>query len=183
MEEVKKEVKIKDRPYIDAVNCVGCSLCIENCPMDCLELSKPAYHGDTHTYAYAKDPRKCISCGICAKHCPIDVITMCKPGTIPEKLTKGTTKTMGKVYCRVFQAVMKVGNYFMGYRTPEYIEGAGCIKELPKQILAKGVKNVLLGGEGIFHTVVTGPGRVTLQTMSMNEFVRMIADRIPQNNS
>ena len=47
----------------------------------------------------------------------------------------------------------------------------------------KGVKNVLLGGEGIFHTVVTGPGRVTLQTMSMNEFVRMIADRIPQNNS
>lgn len=144
MEEVKKEVKIKDKPYIDAISCVGCSLCIENCPVDCLALSEPKYHGDTHTYAYAKYPQKCISCGICAKHCPIDVITMCKPGTIPEKLTKGTAKTMGKVYCRVFQAVMKVGNYFMGYRTPEYIEGAGCIKELPKQILAKGVKNVLL---------------------------------------
>lgn len=47
----------------------------------------------------------------------------------------------------------------------------------------KGVKNVLLGGEGIFHTVVTGPGRVTLQTMSMNEFVRMIADRIPKDHN
>ncbi|MBE6719894.1 MAG: TIGR00266 family protein [Ruminococcaceae bacterium] len=29
----------------------------------------------------------------------------------------------------------------------------------------KGVKNVLLGGEGLFNTVVTGPGEVILQTM------------------
>ena len=29
----------------------------------------------------------------------------------------------------------------------------------------KGVKNALVGGEGFFHTVVTGPGRVLLQTM------------------
>ena len=51
---------------------------------------------------------------------------------------------MYKIYCRIFQAVMKIGNYFMGYRMPEYIEGPGCIKELPKQILDKGVKKVLL---------------------------------------
>ena len=29
----------------------------------------------------------------------------------------------------------------------------------------KGVKNMLFGGEGVFNTVVTGPGRVFLQTM------------------
>jgi uncharacterized protein (AIM24 family) len=29
----------------------------------------------------------------------------------------------------------------------------------------KGVKNVLLGGEGLFNTVLTGPGRIVLQTM------------------
>lgn len=29
----------------------------------------------------------------------------------------------------------------------------------------KGVKNVLFGGEGLFNTVVTGPGEVTLQSM------------------
>lgn len=28
-----------------------------------------------------------------------------------------------------------------------------------------GAKNMLLGGEGLFNTVVTGPGRITLQTM------------------
>ena len=31
--------------------------------------------------------------------------------------------------------------------------------------MVKGVKNVLFGGEGLFNTVVTGPGRVVLQTM------------------
>jgi len=29
----------------------------------------------------------------------------------------------------------------------------------------KGVKNVLLGGEGLFNTILTGPGRIWLQTM------------------
>ena len=28
-----------------------------------------------------------------------------------------------------------------------------------------GVKNMLLGGEGLFHTVLTGPGKIWLQTM------------------
>lgn len=32
----------------------------------------------------------------------------------------------------------------------------------------KGFTNVLLGGEGLFNTVVTGPGKVWLQTMPVN---------------
>ena len=32
----------------------------------------------------------------------------------------------------------------------------------------KGVGNVLLGGEGLFNTVVTGPGKVWLQTIPKN---------------
>ena len=31
-----------------------------------------------------------------------------------------------------------------------------------------GLKNKLFGGEGIFNTVVTGPGRIWLQTMPIN---------------
>lgn len=47
----------------------------------------------------------------------------------------------------------------------------------------KGVKNVLFGGEGLFNTVVTGPGRVTLQTMPLSKFVGLVASRIPSNNN
>ena len=38
----------------------------------------------------------------------------------------------------------------------------------------KGVKNVLFGGEGLFNTVLTGPGHVVLQSMTLAGFVGMI---------
>lgn len=43
----------------------------------------------------------------------------------------------------------------------------------------KGVKNALFGGEGLFNTVVTGPGRVVLQTMPMSTFAGAIAATLP----
>ena len=46
----------------------------------------------------------------------------------------------------------------------------------------KGVKNVLFGGEGLFNTVVTGPGRVLVQTMPMSNFASVIASLLPNKN-
>ena len=46
----------------------------------------------------------------------------------------------------------------------------------------KGVKNVLFGGEGLFNTVVTGPGRVLLQTMPMSSFAGAIAAKLPNKS-
>ncbi len=43
----------------------------------------------------------------------------------------------------------------------------------------KGVKNVLFGGEGLFNTVITGPGRVVLQTMPISNFAGAIASMLP----
>lgn len=43
----------------------------------------------------------------------------------------------------------------------------------------KGVKNVLFGGEGLFLTKLTGPGKVYLQTMNFAEFTGKIAGSIP----
>lgn len=37
-----------------------------------------------------------------------------------------------------------------------------------------GVKNMLFGGEGIFNTVVTGPGRVILQTAPVSNFAQSL---------
>ena len=39
----------------------------------------------------------------------------------------------------------------------------------------KGVKNMLFGGEGIFHTVVTGPGKIVLQTMPVSGVAAALA--------
>ena len=39
----------------------------------------------------------------------------------------------------------------------------------------KGIGNVLFGGEGIFNTVVRGPGKVIMQTMTIGELSARIA--------
>ena len=38
----------------------------------------------------------------------------------------------------------------------------------------KGVGNVLFGGEGLFNTVVTGPGKIYLQTMPISNVAAAI---------
>ena len=48
-----------------------------------------------------------------------------------------------KVWCRIFQGGMKIGNYFLGYRTPEYIEGAGSVKKLAKILKEQGLNDIL----------------------------------------
>ena len=55
------------------------------------------------------------------------------------------------IWCRSFQNVLKIGNYFMGYRMPAYIEGSGKIKELGAFLKDKGINDVL---------IVTGAGMV-----------------------
>ena len=55
------------------------------------------------------------------------------------------------LWCRVFQGVLKIGNYFMGYRMPQYMEGPGKMKELGAFLKEKKINDVL---------VVTGSGMV-----------------------
>ena len=45
-----------------------------------------------------------------------------------------------------------------------------------------GLKNVLLGGEGLFNTVLTGPGRIWLQTMPISSVAGAIRPFIPPGN-
>ena len=46
----------------------------------------------------------------------------------------------------------------------------------------KGVKNMVFGGEGIFNTVLTSPGRVWLQTMPIVNVANSIRPYIPTGN-
>lgn len=46
----------------------------------------------------------------------------------------------------------------------------------------KGIKNKLLGGEGFFNTVITGPGRVYLQSMPINNVADSLRPFFPSSN-
>ena len=43
----------------------------------------------------------------------------------------------------------------------------------------KGLSNIVLGGEGLFNTVVTGPGKVWLQTMPINSLAMNLYAYMP----
>lgn len=46
-----------------------------------------------------------------------------------------------------------------------------------------GIKNALFGGEGLFNTVVTGPGRIVLQTMPVSGLAEVLRPFFPSDNS
>lgn len=56
---------------------------------------------------------------------------------------------------------------------------SSCTMEIQK---VSGVKNALLGGEGLFNTVVTGPGRIWLQTMPISHLAQAIAHLLPSKS-
>lgn len=49
-------------------------------------------------------------------------------------------------------------------------------------VTVKGIKNKFLGGEGFFNTVVTGPGRVSLQTMPAVQVASVLRPFISTGN-
>ncbi len=53
---------------------------------------------------------------------------------------------------------------------------ASCSIEIQK---VPGVKNMLFGGEGVFNTVITGPGRVLLQSMPIGQMAGTLIPYLP----
>lgn len=56
---------------------------------------------------------------------------------------------------------------------------ATCSMEI---VSVPGVKNMLFGGEGVFNTVVKGPGKIILQTMPINVVAGAVRPFIPTSN-
>ena len=47
----------------------------------------------------------------------------------------------------------------------------------------KGAKNIVFGGEGLFNTVVSGPGKITIQTMPIEKTAQLLAKLMPSSGS
>lgn len=56
----------------------------------------------------------------------------------------------------------------------------GCTMDIE---LVQGAKNIFFGGEGLFHTRVTGPGKVWLQSMPIADVANALTPYLPQPTS
>ena len=54
---------------------------------------------------------------------------------------------------------------------------SSCTMDIEK---VPGMTNMLFGGEGLFNTVITGPGDVYLQTMPLSGFINLIIPHLPK---
>jgi len=56
---------------IDESRCIGCTLCIEACPVDAIVGAQGLMHTVVEPW--------CIGCRLCLPPCPVDCIDMVKP--------------------------------------------------------------------------------------------------------
>ena len=56
---------------------------------------------------------------------------------------------------------------------------ASCTMEIKS---VPGVKNMLFGGEGVFNTILTGPGKVWLQTMPISNVAGVLSPYFPSSS-
>ena len=78
----------------------------------------------------------------------------------------------GLAFIEVDGSIRKIGNV-LGYQS-------GVSMEI---VTVKGIKNKLFGGEGLFNTVLTGPGEVWLQTMPISSVAGAIIPYLPTSGS
>ena len=69
----KKEKRI---PLFNIKTCMGCTMCVDTCPVECLSLSLHRQGKAGHRYPLLFNPAQCIGCEQCMEDCPVEAITM-----------------------------------------------------------------------------------------------------------
>ncbi|AGA68208.1 alcohol dehydrogenase, class IV [Desulfitobacterium dichloroeliminans LMG P-21439] len=84
---------------------------------------------------------------------------------------------MYKLYCRTFQRVLKLGTYFIPWRTPKLLEGEKSLGQLPRLIKYQGINNVLIVTDkgisslGLMNSLLKGLEDVDIKYSVYDEIV------------
>jgi formate hydrogenlyase subunit 6/NADH:ubiquinone oxidoreductase subunit I len=69
----KKKPKIV--AVIETAGCTGCEVCIDFCPVDCIDILPGPMHRTLNKVCIINED-VCIGCSLCAKYCPWETIDM-----------------------------------------------------------------------------------------------------------
>ena len=75
--ELRSTRRPKQLAVINQGGCTGCMVCVDFCPVDCIELvpGNDPTNPSVHKLVEVDLPR-CIGCTLCAKYCPWETIEM-----------------------------------------------------------------------------------------------------------
>lgn len=67
------------KPELVIEECTACGICVDACPVGCLQFLGMPVESGGHVYPCLKDSRACIGCGFCSIECPSDALVMKRP--------------------------------------------------------------------------------------------------------
>jgi Na+-translocating ferredoxin:NAD+ oxidoreductase subunit B len=67
------QARVPATALIDATDCIGCTLCLQTCPVDAIVGTGKQLHGVLST--------ECTGCGLCLPPCPVECIHLVPVGT------------------------------------------------------------------------------------------------------
>ncbi|MDQ6977891.1 MAG: electron transport complex subunit RsxB [Ghiorsea sp.] len=88
--EIEEEESVPVVAYIREDECIGCTLCIKACPVDCIIGAPKQYH------TIIAD--QCTGCTLCLEPCPVDCIEMVE---VPELLEHWSWPVPGTLRAQV----------------------------------------------------------------------------------
>lgn len=70
-----RKKKPKNVAVINTNGCTGCEVCIDFCPVDCIDILPGPDHRTLNRVCIVNED-VCIGCSLCAKYCPWETIDM-----------------------------------------------------------------------------------------------------------
>lgn len=70
-----RKKKPKTVAVINTDGCTGCEVCIDFCPVDCIDVLPGPQHKTLNKVVVVNED-VCIGCSLCAKYCPWETIDM-----------------------------------------------------------------------------------------------------------
>ncbi len=91
--EKAAQLRVQRRPkqlaVINQGGCTGCMVCIDFCPVDCIEVVPGPDPDNRNVHKLVEvDLPRCIGCTLCAKYCPWDTTSAPSGPLRPWSMTK-----------------------------------------------------------------------------------------------
>lgn len=67
---------MKKHPEFHYSLCVSCGICVQTCPISCLDMTREGKQGKYKNVFPELASDDCTGCGLCEKSCPMEVISM-----------------------------------------------------------------------------------------------------------